>query len=340
MLRYTLLLTMLLTGGCQFLPEIAHQPHVFNPFPQLSRVAVVPFFNMTDEPTLDGERVAWAYFTELQSVPGFEVVPVATVQEVIRRHGLQLAGVEEVRQLAQLLEVDAVVVGAITDYTPYYPPRLGLQVRWYSANPCFHPIPAGYGLPWGTPGEQHIPAPLVFEAEMASARAQLRAESTGEGPEHGHKPPDVQPPPADPPGPPSEGESGVQHLGFEQVAAGDSEPVVLEAKRPRRACPELLDPHCPVSSLRPLRAAPCAAASSDPVLQHTSVYVGNDPKLTEALENYFYFRDDRRFGGWEGYLQRSDDFIRFCCHMHISEMLSARGGAGETRVVWRWPTNR
>ena len=61
---------------------------------------------------------------------------------------------------------------------------------------------------------------------------------------------------------------------------------------------------------------------------------------TEALASYYYFRDDARFGGWQAYLQRSNDFVRFCCHMHISEMLSARGGAGETRVVWRWPTIR
>ena len=40
-----------------------------------------------------------------------------------------------------------------------------------SANPGFHEIPAGYGLPWGTPDEEFIPAPLVFEAEMALARA-------------------------------------------------------------------------------------------------------------------------------------------------------------------------
>ena len=66
----------------------------------------------------------------------------------------------------------------------------------------------------------------------------------------------------------------------------------------------------------------------------------SDMEFTEALSSYYFFRDDARIGGWQSYLQRSDDFIRFCCHMHISEMLSARGGAGETRVVWRWPTIR
>ena len=60
---------------------------------------------------------------------------------------------------------------------PYYPPRFGLQVEWYAANPNFHPIPAGYGLPWGGPEERDIPAPLVFEAEFALAKAQLKTQT-------------------------------------------------------------------------------------------------------------------------------------------------------------------
>ena len=76
------------------------------------------------------------------------------------------------------------------------------------------------------------------------------------------------------------------------------------------------------------------------MMQHTRNYNGNDMEFTEALASYYFFRDEARFGGWQSYLERSDDFIRFCCHMHIWEMLSARGGVGETRVVWRWPTIR
>lgn len=340
MLRYTLPLTLLLMGGCQFLPQITHQPTVYNPFPQLAKVAVVPFFNMTDEPTLDGEQVASAYFTELQAVPGFEVVPVATVQAVIEQHRLQLSSAEEVRRLAQLLEVDAIVVGAVTDYTPYYPPRLGLQVRWYSANPCFHPIPPGYGLPWGTPGEQDIPAPLVFEAEMALAKAQMDTQTPAYPPE----PAGLRSGDRAPGGPPPDGvapaEGGVRHLAYEQAAGSEPNLSPPDDQPPHGLPPDWPDPRGFVPQPPRVRPPSCPEPSSEPVLQHTAVYVGNDPNVTEALASYFYFRDDRRFGGWQGYLQRSDDYIRFCCHMHISEMLSARGGAGETRVVWRWPTNR
>ena len=80
MLRYIALLGCVLATGCSMLPEIAHQPMLHNPYPQLSKVAVAPFFNLSAEPTLDGRRVALAYYNELQSVPGFEVVPVEVVE--------------------------------------------------------------------------------------------------------------------------------------------------------------------------------------------------------------------------------------------------------------------
>ena len=177
MLRYLALVGCLLLSGCNLLPDIAHQPTLHNPFPQLSKVAVAPFFNLTNEPTLDGQRVALAYFNELQLVPGYEVVPVEVTVRAMQDRHIPLNGPADARLLAQILNVDAVVVGAVTDYSPYYPPRIGLQVEWYAANPNFHPIPPGYGLPWGTPEERDIPAPLVFEAEMALAKAQLKTQT-------------------------------------------------------------------------------------------------------------------------------------------------------------------
>jgi hypothetical protein len=77
-----------------------------------------------------------------------------------------------------------------------------------------------------------------------------------------------------------------------------------------------------------------------PVMTHTRIFLGHDAEFTAALAAYVEFRDDARFGGWRSYLERPDDFIRFCCHLHISEMLSARGGATETRVVRHWSNCR
>ena len=76
-----------------------------------------------------------AYFAELQSTPGFEVVPLGVVEEAIIANRVDLSGPGEARRLAKILGVDVVVVGAVTDFTEYYPPRIGLRVEWYTGVP-------------------------------------------------------------------------------------------------------------------------------------------------------------------------------------------------------------
>ncbi len=274
--------------GCEFLPHAVHEPVVFNPFPQIHKVAVAPFFNLTTESWVDGRQFALAYYNELQAVPGFEVVPIGVVERAVQEHGLQLARAEDAQRLAQLLEVDAVVVGAVTDFSPYYPPRCGLIVEWYGADPHWAPILPGYGLPWHKPQAEQIPERLRYEAAYAWARAayeQQRRASQFSPPEKS---------------PSSDSSTPQASAGEQRVSRGE----VL------------------------------------PVLKHVAIYHGNDPRVVAALQDYYALRKEARFGDWAGYLQRSDDFIRFCCRMHIYEMLSARGGAGKTRVVWQWPFDR
>ncbi len=337
--------------GCELFPRLAYEPAVFNPFPQLSRVAVAPFFNLSDEPTVDGRRFAQAYFAELQAVPGFDVVPLSVVETAIRDHELEINSPDDARRLARLLAVDVVVIGAVTDYWPYYPPRCGLKVQWWAANPTIHEIPPGYGLPWDTPHEEFIPEPLVFEAEMALARAELDA----------HQPTDMTPdalPPPDGPAedtPPLPGE--IEDERANTAGYRFAQPRQTEATTPAEQPPGPADavvsaprclsgrdgdcgPHRPGLIVPDLRSEPEVAISDRPVMSHTRIYHGHDRQFTEALSNYYFFRDDERFGGFHSYLQRSEDFIRFCSHMHISEMLTARGGAGQTRVVWHWTHSR
>jgi len=358
MLRWFTLIGCLLASGCAMLPEVVHQPTLHNPYPQISKVAVASFFNLSSEPTLDGRKVAEAYSAELSEVPGYIVIPVSRVDTEIRAHGFQLDKDEDATRLAQILEVDAVVVGVVTEYTPYYPPRMTLKVAWFSANPNFHPIPAGYGLPWGTAGEKDIPGPLVFQSEFALAKEQLKTQT----PPYQKLP--LNPPtsdgssgassPGSPPAVPGQplqgttvgGKHGIRTVSHE--AANSTAP----AKPPANATPtapatlpfgetgpEVLpswpDPQGFIP--RPPSAHPVSGVpSNEPVMQYMKSYRGNDVEFTTALEDYYYSRDDARLGGWQSYLRRSDDFVRFCCHLHIWEMLSARGGAGETRVVWRW----
>jgi hypothetical protein len=349
-------------GGCSLIvPTKALKPVIRNPFPQLRRVAVAPFFNQSDEPTVDGRQVALAYFAELQSTPGFEVVPLNVVEEAMIANRVDLSGPNEARRLAQILGVDAVAVGSITDFSEYYPPRVGLRVEWYAANPGFHEIPAGYGLPWNTPEEEFIPDGLVYESQMALARQQMEGLSPDcEG--------ECQQLPAPPSMPAAGSEQSSQSesptpASAKQLQARDAKVVraqAIEDVPPGSGTSRLADgigggaagattgatvttdqpwlgTPCPTE---PLGVRPPCIPNDGPVLSHTKIYTGNDADVTEALEGYVFFREDNRFGGWQSYLNRSDDFVRFCCHMHISEMLSARGGSRKTEVVWRWPESR
>jgi hypothetical protein len=343
MMRFLALLLVSLATGCTIFPELAHQPTLHNPYPQISKVAVAPFFNLSTESTLDGRKFALAYFNELQQVPGYEVVPVGVVEQAIKTSNNRLASPEDARRLAQNLGVDAVVIGAVTDYSPYYPPRCSMQVEWYAANPGFHAIPPGYGLPWGTREEEEIPGPLIFETEMALAKAQLATQTP--------KCPQL-PPKDDPPEQTGQGGSGKERDqasngpadsqtagGVKQLShqTGDGTAVTngrIPANRPGLP-PDWPDPRGLIPPPPMVQAAACRP-SSGPVMRHTRIYNGNDAQFTEALQSYYFWQDDARFGGWQNYLMRSEDFVRICCRMHLWEMLSARGGAGESRVVWRW----
>lgn len=385
----------LLASGCHVvLPETAVQPVLHNPFPQLSRVAVVPFFNQSAEPTVDGRAVALAYFAELQAIPGFEVAPVAAVEAVMRQNNITFDPPEQApdqaRLLARMLGVDAVVVGSITDYDEFYPPRMGLRVDWYAANPGYHPIPAGYGLPWGTPDEEYIPERLVYEAEMELARAQMATQEplvqyppqqweellplrepaplealpaspaealpptpgdelfndepadTIQG-ETTPEPPAGESLPAPPVENPLRGEAlgaganplrGVAHTA--PIDASAASPMIDPAALTPAGWPDARGFTPP----GPQPTRPIAAPHYGPVMTHTQIFRGTDPEFTAALASYVDFRDDARFGGWQSYLSRSEDFVRFCCHLHLAEMLTARGGGGETRVVQRWSASR
>lgn len=368
-------MALALPGCHMLLPEVSRQPIVHNPFPQLSRVAVAPFVNLSDEPTVDGREFAMAYFGELQTVRGFEVVPVGVVEEALIRNQINLwhpeHGPQEARRLAKLLGVDAVVIGAVTDYDPYYPPRCGMRVEWYAANPGFHEIPAGYGLPWGTPREEYIPDSLVFEAEMALAKAQLATQSPDctEGATAQHDLPEFIEQRAPGGAPEAFEPSGAAAPLSEGAGAGDSsaspegadvadpashqEAQAADATTARAETIAPGDAHGAVGMFPPSwpdargfvppgpsPVRPPCVPHEGPVMTHTQVYHGHDPDFTAALASYVSFRDDARFGGWQSYLERDEDFIRFCAHLHIAEMLTARGGGGESRVVRRWSESR
>jgi len=327
-----LLLAMI--GGCSFFPEVRHRPSLHNPFPQMKQVAILPFFNQSNEPTVDGEAVALAYYSELQSIPGFEVLPIGVASNLWTQfskvHGEPRSG-QEFQQLAQFMGVEAVVVGSVTDFSSYYPPRLAMTAHWYAANPGFHPVPPGYGLPWGTKAEKRIPRRIVEEAEFELAREQLATQApvppTLLSVDGGVTQADAELPAPVVVG--TQDPSATEHGAI--IGSGMESMVEMPAKWPD---PTGLIPDAPSP------APPALLLQTKPVLSHTRLYRGDDVYVTDRLSDYVGNDVDTRVGGWQSYLNRSNDFIRFCCHLHITEMLESRGGSDQSDLILRWPISR
>lgn len=73
-----------------------------------------------------------------------------------------------------------------------------------------------------------------------------------------------------------------------------------------------------------------------PLMSYTRIFDGADTEVINRLKDYLELRGDRRGGGWEAYLHRSEDYIRFTCHLMIVEMLSVHGGASKSQIIVKW----
>ena len=325
--------------GCSLVPSKLERESVHNPFPQLKRVAVLPFYNQSSESTVDTDDVAEAYYAALQAIPGFEVLPVgvskAQWMQYSRTYGEPLSG-EDFQKLAQFMGVEAVVVGSVTDFDAYYPPRLAMTTHWYAANEGYHPIPAGYGLPWGTKQEKEIPKRVVQEAEFELARSQLSTQSPQ---------PIAQAPPAEVSGlkqasaqwQESDSMSG---LVAPYVVTDEESPMLGASPTIASGLPQDWPNPTDLIPDGPSPVRPTVITNHEPVLTHTRLYRGDDAYVTTRLTSYVETGDDARPRGWQGYLNRSDDFVRFCCHLHIVEMLESRGGKDQSDLILQWPLSR
>lgn len=114
-------------GGCAFYPKVQ------NPFPGVFRVAVVDFVNKTNGAEgVDTAKITEIFASELQKIPSYEVVPVQEVREVLGPVRIDTNQPQLAFEVARAMHAQAVIVGAVTEYSAYYPPRIGLHCEMYA----------------------------------------------------------------------------------------------------------------------------------------------------------------------------------------------------------------
>lgn len=94
--------------------------------------AVAPLRNESGSLFADGYRTADHLARQLEEIRGIDVLSVNRV--IAAMQALRLSSIDspaEAQQLRQALGVDALLVGTITAYEPYDPPKLGLAVELF-----------------------------------------------------------------------------------------------------------------------------------------------------------------------------------------------------------------
>jgi len=131
------LVLLFILGGCTASPWIQRQKGPIPSTLYADRViwAVVPLRNESGSAAANGLKMADALANTLQTVENFDVLPVNRVLAAMEAMELPyLRSPVDVMALARTLGVDGIVVGTITAYDPYDPPKIGLQLELYEAS--------------------------------------------------------------------------------------------------------------------------------------------------------------------------------------------------------------
>jgi hypothetical protein len=95
--------------------------------------AVAPLRNEVGTSIIDVYQVSDKIVAAASQVQGVRCLPLNRTIAGMRSMNIQeLSSPEEAQKLATLLGADAIIVGSITEYEPYNPPRLGLALALYS----------------------------------------------------------------------------------------------------------------------------------------------------------------------------------------------------------------
>lgn len=122
---------VLVSGSCEQL-QSSRTKGVYPNYGSRQVWAVVPLINESGSASADGMVIADKLVTELSRQPKVDVVPVVRTLEAMRQLEMPVVtSLGDALALRQQLGVDGLVVGSITNYDPYDPPKLGLALELY-----------------------------------------------------------------------------------------------------------------------------------------------------------------------------------------------------------------
>lgn len=162
----------LATSACSYLPgrdkDRLDPPQVLlSPYQSATQGdaiwAVVPLANESGASAADPYAISDKIVAAIDEVQGVTCLPVNRTIAAMRARGLHsLRTPADARILADTLGADAIVIGTITAYDPYDPPKLGLGL-------------ALYAKPRGQGGQQDTLDPMQLQSAYSDDQLQVRA---------------------------------------------------------------------------------------------------------------------------------------------------------------------
>lgn len=136
----------LLLVGCAGRREVLTPPSVLvAPYDSVAGDvlwAVTPLANESGASVVDPAQVTDQVIAAITEANGLQAVPLNRTIAAMRALELpRISTPGEAQQLAQALGVDGIVVGSITAYDPYDPPRLGLTLALFGRDGAMEPRP-------------------------------------------------------------------------------------------------------------------------------------------------------------------------------------------------------
>jgi TolB-like protein len=123
-IRAAVILTTLLFS-CAYWKVPSYLIYPKNPFPDIKTVAIFPFINYSGQ-KISGEEFASKFASELSKFEGFRTITPAQIKSIVTT---QPSTLDEALETAQRLKADAIILGAIKNYNPYYPPSIVVFVE-------------------------------------------------------------------------------------------------------------------------------------------------------------------------------------------------------------------
>lgn len=138
-LRAAALLAALPLTSCDLGPQLRPPMPLRSPYEAPLVWAVAPFANESGVSIVQGDRVADAFAEQIESVDGLRSVPVNRVIAAMRQLDLKrIASPSDAMKLMQTLNVHGVIVGTVTAYDSYDPPKFGAAIQLFQRDGLHH----------------------------------------------------------------------------------------------------------------------------------------------------------------------------------------------------------